>query len=72
MKLYRCMIYDAARGTLFSWHSSRREAEQILRREQRARGEEACGPEGVNAVEIPTDRAGLLAWLNAHFNSDNG
>lgn len=72
MKIYRCTIYDRDLGTLLSWHSSRREAEQALRREQRERGEPAVGPEGVDAVEIPTDRTGLILWLNTHFDSNNG
>jgi len=34
--------------------------------------EEAQGPEGVRLVEIPTDKEGLIEWLNANFTTDNG
>lgn len=26
----------------------------------------------ISLVEVPTDKAGLVYWLNAHFNTDNG
>lgn len=31
-----------------------------------------AGIEGVDAVDIPTDRAGLIAWLDQNCNIDNG
>lgn len=70
MKIYRCTIYDAHEGAMLSWHASRREAEQALRSEQRERDEPVVG--SVDAIDFPTDRAGLLSWLNAHFDRDNG
>jgi hypothetical protein len=72
MKLYRCMKNDAGLGTLLSWHASKREADAELRRHQKAREDSASGPEGVEAVDVPTDKAGLLLWLNANCNTDNG
>lgn len=72
MKIYRCTIYSAHEGAMLSWHASRREAERRLRHEQRERGEPAIGPEGVDAIDVPTDKAGLICWLNAHVDSDNG
>jgi hypothetical protein len=72
MKLYRCNCYDKDQGSLVSWHASKADAERELRKWQKDRGEDARGPEGVDAVEIPTDRRGLLAWLNANISTDNG
>lgn len=74
MKVYRCNFYDDANGLgqLVSWHPSRREAERALAGQRRDRGRSACGPEGVEAVEIPTDRKGLIEWLNQNLSSDNG
>jgi hypothetical protein len=72
MKIYRCDKYDVIRGRLVSWHASRREAERELRDFQRERGETASGPEGVEEVNLPTNKAGLLIWLNSNLDTDNG
>lgn len=74
MKIYRCDFAEGGndRGNLVSWHPSKQEADKNLRKLQKERGEDADGPEGVEAVEIPTDKAGLLGWLNQHFTTDNG
>lgn len=72
MKVYRCMKNDAGLGTLLSWHASKREADAELRRHQKERNDQACGPESVESVDVPTDRAGLLQWLNSRVNVDNG
>lgn len=73
MRIWRCNCYDANLGTLVSWHASRKAATQTLRTFQEERGDQQrTGPEGIDEVEIPTDKKGLLKWLNAHFNTDNG
>ena len=72
MKLYRCTKNDAGIGTLLSWHASKRAADAELRRHQRERNGQACGPECVDEVIVPTDKAGLLVWLNTHVDVDNG
>lgn len=72
MKLYRCMKNDAGLGTMLSWHANKQEAEAELRRHQKERGDTASGPEAVEAVDVPTDKAGLLQWLNSNLSSDNG
>lgn len=72
MKVYRCRKNDADLGTLLSWHSSARQASRELRRHQKARGGAPCGPEGVELVDVPTDKAGLLTWLNINVDTDNG
>ena len=72
MKLYRCNFYDTDSGCVVSWHSSERQARAALRELQQDRGEAAQGPEGVERVEVPTDRNGLIGWLNINLVSDNG
>lgn len=69
MKLYRAAIYDKDGGTILSWFSNRAEAERWVKTEQPT---PAHGPFGVEPVEVPTDRAGLLGWLNANMTTDNG
>jgi hypothetical protein len=72
MRIYKIRMYDADRGAILGWAGSERGALATLAAYQKARGEEAQGPEGVERVEIRTDKAGLIAWLNTHFDSDNG
>lgn len=72
MKIYRCLVYDAQLGALLSWHATRQEAERELLKSQQERGGDAQGPEGVRLMHIPTDKAGLIGWLNAYFKTDNG
>ena len=72
MKIWRCDIYDPALGQLVSWHASERKARQALAAFRQERSEPASGPEGVSRIEIPTDKAGLLRWLNTHLTNDNG
>lgn len=72
MKIYRCDCYDADNGQLLSWHANKKAAEQHLAKFQKERNADACGPEGVHLVEIPTRKDGLIEWLNAYFTTDNG
>ncbi len=71
MRLYRCNSYEKDAGTVVSWHGSKAEAERELRHFQKERGSEAVGPESIEPTDIPTDKAGLLHWLNVNFNRDN-
>jgi hypothetical protein len=74
VKIYRCNFHDTGEGVLVSWHGSKREAEKALRDLQRAareNGDGQQGPDHVKAVDLPTDKSGLLSWLNAYFNRDN-
>ena len=73
MKIYRCTVYrDDGTGSELSWYASRREADRYLLHAQSERGGPPAGIEGVDAVDILTDRAGLIAWLNQNCNIDNG
>lgn len=71
MKIYRCNKSDRDEGTVVSWHSSKREAEKELR-EYQSNFFYAAPNESVTCVEIPTDKAGLIRWLNSVFTRDNG
>lgn len=71
MRVWRCAFHDPELGQLLSWHGSKGEASLALRAQQRERGE-AQGVEAVEAIEIPTTKAGLLAWLNRNVKTDNG
>ena len=72
MRIYKTTCCDSDEGTLLSWHASRVAATKALNDFKKKRGESATGPEGVEEIDFPTRIAGVLAWLNAHFNSDNG
>jgi hypothetical protein len=72
MKLYRLYWQDMNNGTLQSWHPSKRDAEKAHTKELRESSKAAAGPSGIDAIDIPTDKAGLLVWLNTYFVSDNG
>ena len=71
MNLYKVSYYTAHDGLQIAWQGSITAAR--LRRDA---FEQMYGPAmGVNIIErviVPTNKAGLLAWLNTHFNTDNG
>jgi hypothetical protein len=72
-KIYRLDLYSAELGNLVSWHTSRRSAEKEWKQHSEERGtEDAVGPEGIEIIEIPLTRKGLVDWLNANFTTDNG
>lgn len=73
MKLYRARIQTASLGCLQFWHASRRDAERAARDWLKENGDEDnASLSDIDRVDVPTDRAGLLRWLNVHFDTDNG
>lgn len=72
MKIYRVAFQERDLGCLLSWHSSRAAAKAALRRLRSEHGERAIGPDFIDPVEIPTDKPGLLRWLNFSVTTDNG
>lgn len=77
MRLYRCDFYDQGYGgVVVTWHGNKADANRDLRDKRKDRrkrfGSDAAGPETVTPVEVPTDRKGLIAWLNANLDTDNG
>lgn len=71
MRLYRVEFHAAHAGRLLAWEPNKRAAEARLRALRQEHGEPQ-GPAGVEAIEFPTDKTGVLAWLNRHFDTDNG
>jgi len=71
MKLWKVSFHTAHDGMLIAWRGSLLEAQECGRQFRKKYGA-ALGPDVIDAVNIPTNKAGLLAWLNAHFNTDNG
>lgn len=70
MKLYQLIWQDQDIGTRCAWAGSKAEA-KARAREIRDDGA-ARGDIDIGQIDIPTDKAGLLAWLNAHLATDNG
>jgi hypothetical protein len=71
MKLYRIQFQSADEGLILGWASSKIEAAR-KRRELRRDFGEAQGLDVIEAIEMPTDKAGLIRWLNANLTRDNG
>ena len=72
MKVYRVTLYDQAAGAILSWHSTKKQAMAALKAGIAERGEPKTVLDGVELLDIPTSKGGLLGWLNSHFKSDNG
>lgn len=70
MKVYKVEYWDAGEGCIISWHSSKIVAEQVLRGMVRSRGE-SQGPSGVTLFDVPTDKIGLLHFLNTNVKGDS-
>lgn len=77
MKLYKVTWNHPDEGKCVHWAGSKTEAERALRSAINDLGketdyQETGGPTSINAVEIPTDKEGLLKWLNTWFDRENG
>jgi hypothetical protein len=74
MKIYRVNIDTADHGCLVSWHPSKRAADTYIRQWFEDNGEGDPDPRVnlIQQIDIPTDKAGLINWLNVYFTSDNG
>lgn len=70
MKLYRTSLYGED-GLHFSWHTSKAKALDALREHCHYKGEEPDETD-VEAINVPTTRRQLIAFLNGHANSGNG
>ena len=69
MKIYRVHWHDAHEGTCYEWFPTKSAAHE---RKRELDGEAPEWDHAVDTIEIDTDRKGLAAWLNAHFQRDNG
>jgi hypothetical protein len=68
VKLHRANI-SYMDGVMVLWGSDKRELQQ--------QAASACAEnEGtllsITPCEVPTDKKGLVSWLNSHFDTDNG
>ncbi len=82
MKIWKCYWQDSSEGNCQSWHPNERAARKELAQIKRGdseqhsaadfEGEASVEPCGVEAINVPTNKAGLIAWLNQNFNTDNG
>lgn len=72
MQVYRMEYHDPDDGSLLEWHSAKKDAVRRLKYLQWKRGTSPAGPEGIEKVYIPTDKDGLIRWLNFNLSTDNG
>jgi len=75
MRLYKITSYEPSEGRVFVWAGTQAEAKVAAKKQKdnltAAYGNTDEKPE-VTEIDLPTDKAGLLAWLNTNFNRDNG
>ena len=79
MRIYKASWQSASEGHCQSWHPSKRAATKAI---AAARRESSTAPGSwdetpndcfrVELVDIPINKAGLIAWLNNNFTTDNG
>lgn len=67
MRLHRLDYQDDDHGTIVEWFASQREGE--ARRRDLAADHFIFS---LKAVEVPTNKADLIHWLNLYLNCDNG
>ena len=67
MRVWRAQGRDPHLGTIQVWATSERNARILFRNDYGG-----MKPLSVEALEIPTTKAGLVEWLNRNFNTDNG
>lgn len=69
MRVYELALQHPDEGNVISWHPSKAEAERLGREEFNRGGYDRMM---VFGHTIPTDKRGLLRWLNTHVTKDNG
>lgn len=73
MKVYKVYWHDAIQGCQLRWEGSKRDAQRKLMEALKSYETPSdAEPSGVEMCDIPTDKYGLLGWLNLNFGSDNG
>lgn len=71
MKLYRVINFnDPDLGTTQTWFGSR--AEAAKNKAQQIRDGAIRDALTIEAEEVPTDKKGLVKWLNLNFSTNNG
>jgi hypothetical protein len=81
MQIYKVSWIDPYQGMQLRWQSCMRDAKKVktqitkeyVEQEKLAEAETPMIPEvTIDLVDFPKGKKGILAWLNAHFTSDNG
>lgn len=67
MKVWKAWTTHPHDGYLQVWASSERAVRTLARNEWSTQASLH-----VEQIEIPTNKAGLIEWLNSNFNTDNG
>jgi hypothetical protein len=76
MKLWKATVQDGGEGACLVWASSKAGAKRLAKElieNNDAEGDfEPPYLAHIEQMDVPTDRKGLVAWLNLYFNRDNG
>lgn len=67
MKLWRASGSDSNMGSVQVWASSQKAVRELYDNSYYGKK-----PDMVEQIDIPTDKAGLIDWLNQNFGTDNG
>ena len=74
MNVWKISFHDRDHGALVFWETNETAATMLLKslqREQRECGQVSQGVERVQRINIPTDKRGLIRWLNENYRNDN-
>ena len=63
MKVYK-VEWRRGDGIVFEWFTTKAEAKQVIREVKDARGDDALFKSEPELRVIPTDKKGLVRWLN--------
>lgn len=73
MKVYKVHWHDPDNGCELRWYGSKAEATGALKAVLKSYEDASdAEPSGITAQDVPTDKAGLLLWLNVNLRTDNG
>lgn len=73
MKVYKISYHHPDIGCQLAWAASQREAKKALREIIAGYDNpQDAEPGNIEQVDIPTDKAGLIDWLNRWVDTDNG
>ena len=71
MYIYRLDVRNND-GTFVMWSSSKAEANRDRAEFKRDYGKEECFGTDITLCNIPAGKTGLIKWLNANLNTNNG
>lgn len=71
MRVWKATFDDPDMGIMVCWGATRRLAEAQAESLLGVVPGEPIGEIDVEPVDIPTDKGGLIEWLNLHFDREN-